>query len=77
MAIETAKLDALQSSYKTAVEEWVAAIRREESLCSVTHSETRLDAWEQAGFAEEAAREKAKDAKAAYESGLREAIFNF
>jgi hypothetical protein len=77
MAIETAELDRLQSSYKAAVEEWIAAIRKEEALASVDHSEAELDAWEAAGFAEEDAREQAKDAKKAYEDALRKEFFNF
>jgi hypothetical protein len=43
------ELDRLQSSYKAAVEEWIAAIRKEEALASVDHSEAELDAWEAAG----------------------------
>jgi len=78
MSIEIAELDQLQADYKTAVEEWIAAIRREEALASVAdHSVTDLDSWEQADNAEEEAREKAKDAKLAYEDGLREKFFNF
>ncbi len=77
MAIEEAQLDELQRAYKAAVEEWIVAIRQEEALASGNHSETQIDQWEQAGFAEEAAQEKAKDAKAAYEEALREEFFNF
>lgn len=77
MAIETAELDKMQSSYKAAVDEWVAAIRKEEALASVNHSEAEIDAWEAAGFAEDDAREKAKSAKKAYEDALREEFFNF
>ena len=77
MAIETAELDRLQSSYKAAVEEWIAAIRKEEALASADHSEAEIDVWEAAGLAEEEAREKAKEAKKAYEDALREEFFNF
>ncbi len=77
MAIETAELDKMQSDYKAAVDEWVAAIRKEEVLASVNHSEAEIDTWEAAGFAEEDAREKAKTAKKAYEDALREEFFNF
>jgi len=77
MAIETAELDKMQSSYKAAVEEWIAAIRREEALASVDQSEAEIDTWEAAGFAEEDARGKAKAAKKAYEDALREKFFNF
>ena len=77
MAISTTELDEMQSSYKAAVEEWIAAIRKEEALASVNHSETQIDQWEAADEAEDEAREKAKDAKAKYEDALREEFFNF
>ena len=32
------ELDQMQSAYKAAVEEWIAAIKREEALASVNHS---------------------------------------
>jgi hypothetical protein len=77
MAIDIAELDKMQSSYKAAVEAWIAAIRREEKLASGNHSEAEIDAWEAAGFAEEEARDKAIAAKRAYEDALREEFFNF
>jgi hypothetical protein len=77
MTNEINDLDAMQSSYKTAVEQWIAAIREEEALASGDHSEAEVDAWEAAGFREESARSKAKEAKAAYEDALREKFFNF
>lgn len=78
MTIEIAELDQLQANYKAAVEDWIAAIRREEDLASLAdHSVTDLDSWEHADNAEEEARERAKDAKLAYEDGLREKYFNF
>jgi hypothetical protein len=76
--IEITELDRMQSSYKVAVEEWIAAIRKEEALASVAvHSETEIDLWEGACFAEEVARAKAKSAKKAYEDALRLEFFNF
>jgi len=77
MAIDTAQLDAMQSSYKSAVDEWIAAIRKEEALASANHDEAEIDLWEGAGCEEEEARNKAKAAKQAYESALREEFFNF
>lgn len=77
MPVEVAELDQMQSAYKSAVEEWVAAIREEEALASGNHSEAELDAWEAAGFKEEEARNKAKEAKEQYEDALREKFFNF
>jgi hypothetical protein len=78
MPVETSELDQLQAEYKTAVDEWVAAIRQEEALASAAdHSVADLDAWEEADQHEDDLREKAKDAKAAYEEALREKFFNF
>jgi hypothetical protein len=77
MSIEIAELDELQNSYKAAVEDWIAAIRHEEALASVNHTVADVDKWEEAGDSEEQAREKAKQAKKAYEDALREEFFNF
>jgi hypothetical protein len=77
MAVQISDLDQLQATYKTAVDNWISAIREEEALASVDHSETEIDAWEEAGFNEEDAREKAKEAKKKYEDALREKFFNF
>lgn len=63
MSIEISELDQMQSEYKTAVDEWIAAIRQEETLASVDHTVAEVDQWENAGFSEEAARNKAKAAK--------------
>ena len=67
----------MQAAYKEAVDQWVKAIREEEALASVNHSEAEIDAWEAADFREEDAREKAKEAKKNYEDALREKFFNF
>ena len=77
MAVEISELDQMQAAYKAAVEQWITAIREEEALASGDHSEAEIDAWEAAGFREEAARDKAKDAKQQYEDALREKFFSF
>jgi hypothetical protein len=46
-------------------------------LASVNHTLAEVDAWEGAGFREEEARQKAKAAKKAYESALRQEFFKF
>ncbi|HTZ90451.1 MAG TPA: hypothetical protein VMA71_08920 [Alloacidobacterium sp.] len=71
------ELDQLQASYKAAVEAWIAAIREEEALASGDHSVAEVDKWEAAHFREEDARDKAKEAKSAYEDALREKFFGF
>jgi hypothetical protein len=78
MPVEISELDQLQTDYKAAVDEWVAAIRQEEALASAAdHSVTDVDSWEEADQHEDDLREKAKDAKAAYEEALREKFFKF
>jgi hypothetical protein len=78
LAIDTAALDAAQARYKSAVEEWIRAIREEETLATpAEHSEAKIDDWEAAAENEEDARDRAKDAKAAYEDALRKEFFNF
>ncbi len=67
----------MQLDYKAAVEEWIAAIRKEEGLVSTNHSLAEVDRWEQAHFDEEKARDKVKSAKAEYEAALREKFFHF
>ena len=75
--MEIAELDQLRDQYKAAVEAWVAAIRAEEDLATPDHTVHAVDVWENAGFAEEEARTKAKEARQAYEDGLRQVDFHF
>jgi hypothetical protein len=74
---DISKLDEMQSSYKSAVDEWITAIRHEEALASVNHTVAQLDEWENAGFQEEVARNKAKAAKKIYEGALRQEFYSF
>jgi hypothetical protein len=76
-ADQLAELDNLQSRYKAAIEEWIAAIRKEEALASVNHTVAEVDKWEQAHFDEEEARATALVAKEAYEEALRRKFFGF
>ena len=73
--MDNAELDRRRQAYKDAVDKWVAAIREEEALATPDHSVHAWDLWEQAGFAEEEARDAAQDAKEEYEDGLREADY--
>jgi cyclopropane fatty-acyl-phospholipid synthase-like methyltransferase len=77
MSISTSELDKLQSDYHAAVDTWRDAIKHEEDLASVIHSEAQIDLWEAADAAEEHTRSLAKEAKKAYEDALREEFFNF
>ena len=77
MSGEHPELDELQIAYKSAVEEWIAAIRKEEALASVNHDIAEVDNWEAAHFAEDELRSQVKDAKEKYEDALREKFFGF
>jgi hypothetical protein len=77
MAVEISDLDQFQTAYKNAVDQWISTIREEEALASGDHSEAEIDTWEAAGFREEDARNKAKEAKKEYEDALREKFFGF
>jgi hypothetical protein len=74
---EHPELDELQLAYRSAVEAWIAAIRKEEDLASVSHDVAEIDKWEQAHFAEDEMRSNVKEAKAKYEDALREKFFGF
>ncbi len=71
------ELDALLAAYKAAMDEWKEAIRAEEDFATPDHSMKEWEAWDQAGFKEEEARDKAKAARSAYADGLREKLYNF
>lgn len=77
MADDKAQLDDLQSAYKAAVEDWIAAIKHEEELASVDHDVAKIDLWEQAAFDEEDLRNRVKTTKKRYEDALREQIYGF
>jgi hypothetical protein len=71
------ELDSLLAAYKTAVDEWREAIRAEEDFATPDHSMKEWEAWDQADFKEDDAREKAKAARQAYTEALREKLYNF
>jgi hypothetical protein len=77
MPEDQAGLDQMQRNYKAAVDAWVAAIRYEEALASVTHNVAQIDEWENAALREDDAGKRARDAKKAYEEALREKFFKF
>jgi hypothetical protein len=78
MEDDTSELDQLQSAYKSAVEEWIAAIKQEEALVAVTpHSVAEVDKWEGAHFQEDEIRNKVLELKKQYEDALRLKFFDF
>jgi hypothetical protein len=75
--MENAELDKLRFKYKAAVERWIAAIRAEEDLATPDHSMIASEDWDQANFAEQAARDIAKAARQEYADALRQVLYNF
>ena len=70
--MSTDDLDALQQSYKQAVDRWVAAIRAEEALANADHSETAMENWDRADFAVQDAQKQAMHARERYKDSLRQ-----
>jgi len=64
-------LDQLRLAYKKATDEWVDAIRAEESLATPDHSMIAMEKWDDAHFREEDAHSKASKARDNYKDGLR------
>ncbi len=78
MSDVAAEVEQFQAAYKAAVETWIAAIKEEEALVATApQSVEELDAWEDAHFKEDDARNKVIDAKHQYEDVLREKFFKF
>lgn len=71
------ELDLRLARYKAALEDWIAAIRREEDFATPDHSMKEWEAWDQAGFRESEARDKAKAARVLYADALRQKLYNF
>ncbi len=72
------ELDQLQADYKSAVDQWVAAIREEEALASNSeHSVADLDQWEAAHFREHKLHKEVDYRKRLYEDALRREFFGF
>jgi hypothetical protein len=71
------ELDSLLAVYKAAVEECMTGIHAEEDFATPDHSMKEWEVWDQAGFKEEEARDKAKAARQAYADALREKLYNF
>jgi len=73
--MDNSEYDHLRQAYKDAVDEWVAAIREEESLATPDHSMIAMERWDAANFKEQDAQKKVIAAKEAYKDALRK--FNY
>ena len=71
------ELNQLQADYKTAVDNWVTAIREEETLASGNHDVAELDKWEAAHFREHKLHKEVDYRKRLYENALRREFYGF
>ncbi|HTR38639.1 MAG TPA: hypothetical protein VMH80_22185 [Bryobacteraceae bacterium] len=74
--MENAVLDQLRLKYNAAVDRWIEAIRAEQNLAKIDHSMVADEAWDQAHFAEEDARNAAQAARQEYADELRKVLYN-
>lgn len=71
------ELDSLLTTYKGAIEQWIRAIRAEESLAVPDHSMQDWEIWDRACLAEKDAGKKAAEARKDYEDALRKVLLKF
>jgi hypothetical protein len=64
-------LDELRLSYKSAVDEWVEAIRAEEALATPDHSMIAMEEWDATHFKEHDAHTRVTETRDAYKDALR------
>ena len=69
--------DQLLRTYRGAVDQWVNAIRAEESLANEDHSMQQMELWDDAGFKLHDAESVAKKARDAYKNALRKKNYGF
>lgn len=75
--MENVDFDQLLSTYKKAVDNWVAAIRAEEALANDDHSMVEMEKWDDAGFKLQDAEAAATKARDAYKNALRKKNYGF
>jgi hypothetical protein len=64
-------LDQLRQAYKSAVDEWVKAIRAQEALALPDHSMIAWEKWDAAHFIEQDFEARVDEAREAYKAALR------
>ena len=69
--------DSLLTQYKKSIDDWVAAIRKEEGLATSDHSMVEMEKWDNAGFAVQDAEATAKKARDQYKNALRKKNYGF
>jgi hypothetical protein len=75
--MEHSDFDQLLTSYRQALDQWIAAIRAEEALATPDHSMVAMEEWDAAGFALHDAESAAKKARDQYKNALRKKNYGF
>ena len=75
--MENLNFDQLLADYRQAIDQWIAAIRTEESLATPDHSMVAMENWDTAGFAVQDAEAVAKKARDQYKNALRKKNYGF
>jgi hypothetical protein len=75
--MENLDFDQLLRDYRQAIDLWVDAIHKEESLATSDHSMTQMEAWDTAGLELHDAEHTAKKARDAYKNALRFKNYGF
>lgn len=75
--MEQPDFDQLLTSYRQALDQWIAAIRAEEALATADHSMVAMEEWDAAGFALHDAESAAKKARDQYKNALRKKNYGF
>jgi hypothetical protein len=69
--------DKLLSEYRGAVDAWVSAIEKEESLANEDHSMVEMEKWDAAALDAQDAENRAKKAREHYKNALRRKNYGF
>jgi len=69
--------DSLLAQYRHAIDQWVAAIRMEESLANDDHSMIEMEKWDDACFVVHDTEAVAKKARDRYKNALRKKNYGF
>ena len=69
--------DQLLVDYRRAIDNWVNALRAQETLANDDHSMVEMEKWDAAGFTTHDAEAVAKKARDRYKNALRKKNYGF
>ena len=75
--MDTPEFDNLLKTYKGAVDEWISAIRKEESLATGDHRLIPMEQWDHAIQTVQDREDQVKKARCDYQDALRQNNYGF